>query len=204
MSTDGPANLITSFRAATHDEICRGVYIAFNEELHAARDVTKGHTSKLETFESPDKGPIAVFTRDNARLYRDPESYSVSLSALRPDKTVSIVSSGQGMDNRQIQFAIEQGDDGLILDGFGLGNTSKNLSDAVRDALDSGIPVVVTSRTHAGTLSAIYGDGGGQTLQEHGAISGDDLPAHKARVKLLLALEATDSMTELRECFGSW
>lgn len=204
VSTDGPANLITSFRAATHDEIRSGVYIAFNEELHAARDVTKGHTSKLETFESPDKGPVAAFTRDNARLYREPKSYSVSLSALRPDKTVSIAASGQGMDDRQIRFAIEQGDDGLVLDAFGLGNTSEILSDAVQDAIESGLPVVVTSRTHAGTLNAIYGNGGGQTLKDHGAISGGDLPAHKARIKLLLALEATNSMTELRDCFSSW
>lgn len=204
MSTDGPANLVTSFRAATHDEIRSGVYIAFNEELHAARDVTKAHSSKLETFESPDKGPVAVFTRDDARLYREPRSYSVSLPALRPDKTVSIAASGQGMDDRQIQFAIDQGDDGLVLDGFGLGNTSETLSDAVQNAIDNGVPVVVTSRTHAGTLNAIYGNGGGQTLQDHGALSGEDFPAHKARIKLLLALEATSSMTELREYFGSW
>lgn len=204
VSTDGPANLITSFRAATHEEIRSGVYIAFNEELHAARDVTKAHSSKLETFESPDKGPVAVFTRDDARLFREPRSYSVSLPALRSNKTVSIASSGQGMDDRQIRFAIEQGDDGLILDGFGLGNTSETLSDAVRDAVDSSIPVAVTSRTHAGTLNAIYGNGGGQTLKDHGALSGEDLPAHKARIKLLLALEATNSMTELREYFGSW
>lgn len=204
VSTDGPANLVTSFRAATHEEIRNGVYIAFNEELHAARDVTKGHTSKLETFESPNKGPVAMFTRDDVRLYRDPGSYSVDLSALRTDRTVSIVSSGQGMDDRQIRFAIERGDDGIVLDGFGLGNTSETLSDAVAEAIDGGIPVVVTSRTHAGTLSAVYGNGGGQTLKNHGAISGDDLLAHKARIKLLLALEATGSMTELRECFGSW
>jgi L-asparaginase len=180
VSTDGPANLVTSFRAATHEEIRSGVYIAFNEELHAARDVTKGHTSKLETFESPDKGPVAVFTRDDARIYREPRSYSESLPVLHTDRIVSIVSSGQGMDDRQIQFAIEQGDDGIVLDGFGLGNTSETLSNAVRDATDSRIPVVVTSRSHAGTLNAIYGNGGGETLQGHGAISGDDLPAHKA------------------------
>lgn len=204
VSTDGPANLITSFRAATHDEIRSGVYIAFNEELHAARDVTKGHTSKLETFESPDKGPVAMFTRDDARLYRDAGSYSVDLSVLHTDKTVPIVSSGQGMDDHQIQFAIEQGDDGIVLNGFGLGNTSETLSDAVQDAIHSGIPVVVTSRSQAGTLNAIYGNGGGKTLQGHGAISGDDLPAHKARIKLLLALETTDNMAELREYFESW
>uniref|UniRef100_UPI0025E42C1D asparaginase n=1 Tax=Natronococcus sp. TaxID=35747 RepID=UPI0025E42C1D len=204
VSTDGPANLVTSFRAATHDEIRSGVYVAFNEELHAARDVTKGHTRKLETFESPDKGPIAQFTRDDVRLYREPRSYSESIGALRPDRTVPIVASGQGMSDRQLRFAIEEDAGGIVLDGFGLGNTSETLSDAVRDAIDSGIPVVVTSRSHAGPLSAIYGNGGGETLQGYGAISGDDLPAHKARIKLLLALEAYDDPERIRGCFGGW
>lgn len=204
VSADGPANLVTAFRAATHDEIRSGVYIAFNEELHAARDVTKTHTRKLETFESPDKGPVAAFTRDDVRLFREPDSYSADVSTLRTDETVPIVSSGQGMDDRQIRFAIERGDDGIVLEGFGLGNTSETLSDAVRDAIESGIPVVVTSRSHAGPLGAVYGNGGGETLKQHGAISGDDLPAHKARIKLLLTLETTTEMSEIREYFGSW
>ncbi|ELY57197.1 asparaginase [Natronococcus amylolyticus DSM 10524] len=204
VSTDGPANLVTSFRAAAHDEIRSGVYIAFNEELHAARDVTKAHTRKLETFESPDKGPIAQFTRDDVRLYREPGSYAESIDALRSEKTVPIVASGQGMSDRQLRFAIEEDADGIVLDGFGLGNTSETLSDAVRDAIESGIPVVVTSRSHAGPLAAIYGNGGGETLRDHGAISGDDLPAHKARIKLLLALEASDDPERVRSCFGDW
>lgn len=204
VSADGPANLVTAFRAATHEEIRSGVYVAFDEELHAARDVTKGHTSKLGTFESPDKGPVAAFTRDDVRLYRDPGSYSVSVPALHTDRTVPIVSSGQGMDDREIRFAIREGDDGIVLDGFGLGNTSETLSDAVGDAIDGGIPVVVTSRSHAGTLGAVYGNGGGETLQRHGAISGGDLPAHKARIKLLLALETTTDTEALREYFDPW
>jgi L-asparaginase len=48
----------------------------------------------------------------------------------------------------------------------------------------------------------VYGTaGGGQTLADHGAIFGDDLPAHKARLKLLLALATTDDMAELRGLF---
>lgn len=205
VSSDGPANLVTAFRAATHGDIRTGVYIAFNEELHAARDVTKSHTSKLETFESAGgKGPIAVFTRDEVQLYREPGSKSVELSTLHTDRTVPIVSSGQGMDDRQIRSAIEHGDDGIVLDAFGLGNTSETLSTAVRDAISSGVPVVITSRTHAGTLAAVYGNGGGETLQKYGALSGDDLPAHKARIKLLLALKETTSLNELQDLFGSW
>lgn len=108
------------------------------------------------------------------------------------------------MDDRQIRFAIEQNDDGIVLDAFGLGNTSETLSGTIRDAIDGGIPIVITSRTHAGSLAAVYGNGGGETLNGYGALSGEDSPAHKARIKLLLALEQMTSMSELKTIFGSW
>lgn len=205
VSSDGPANLITAFRAATHEEIRTGVYIAFNEELHAARDVTKTHSRKLETFQSlGGKGPVAVFTRDEVRFHRERCSKSADLSVLHTDKIVSIIPYGQGIDDRQIRFAIEEGDDGMVLEATGLGNTNNAQSNAVRDAIESEIPVVVTSRTHSGPVAPIYGNGGGATLQQHGALSGDDLPDHKARIKLMLALEETDNMNELRDIFGPW
>ncbi|MFC7009536.1 hypothetical protein [Halalkalicoccus salilacus] len=53
-------------------------------------------------------------------------------------------------------------------------------------------------------LAAVYRNGGGETLQQYGALSGDDIPAHKARIKLLLALEEITTMNELHDLFGSW
>ncbi|MFB9808167.1 asparaginase domain-containing protein [Haladaptatus pallidirubidus] len=75
VSPDGPSNLVTAVRVFTDERIRNtgGVYIAFDEELHAARDATKRHTRKLDTFESPEKGPVAVTTRDEVRCYREPE-----------------------------------------------------------------------------------------------------------------------------------
>lgn len=46
---DGPANLSTAITAAIElaTRSAGGCYVAFNEELHAARDVVKAHTHKL-------------------------------------------------------------------------------------------------------------------------------------------------------------
>jgi L-asparaginase len=59
ISPDGPANLVAAMRAASDDRIRKagGVYVAFDMELHAARDVTKAHTSALDTFTSPVRLP---------------------------------------------------------------------------------------------------------------------------------------------------
>lgn len=67
----------------------------------------------------------------------------------------------------------------------------------------AGVPVVVTPRCHAGATNPVCGgDGGGETLRRHGALFGGDLPAHKARIKLALALEETSDSERLRAYFG--
>jgi len=204
VSPDGPANILTAIRAASHEMFQNegGVYIAFNTELHAARNVAKGHTSALETFESPDTGPVAEFTREGIRVFRSPGSYSTSLPNIRTDADVMMVKSASGVGARQVEFAIEQSVDGLVVEGTGLGNITSSLGTAISEAIESGIPVVISSRCHAGSTSPVYGtDGGGQTLVDHGAIMAGDLPAHKARLKLALVLGADEGAGAVKEYF---
>lgn len=204
VSPDGPKNVVDAIRAASDERLIErdGVYIAFNDELHAARDVTKSHTTKVNTFRSPGKGPVAEFGRHDIHLHHEPGSRSVTLPLQEAESRVEMVKTGVGVDERQIRLALEAGLDGLILEGTGLGNTTPALGEAVETVLDTGIPTVVTSRCHSGEVEPVYGTtGGGLTMKERGAIFGDDLPAHKARIKLMLALETTDDHDELRAVF---
>lgn len=204
VSPDGPSNILTAVRAGSHNRILEngGVYIAFDEELHAARDVTKHHTTEINTFESLDKGPVAVFDREGARIYRDPGSYSDTINTKTPTVDVRQIKSGVGVGGQLIDACIESDVDGIVLEGTGLGNTTSSLGDAVKRALDAGVPVVVSSRCPAGSTTPIYASrGGGQTLADYGAIHSDDLPAHKARLKLLLALEDCEDNATLPSYF---
>lgn len=205
VSPDGHSNLNVAVRAATHDRFQGegGVYIAFGEELHAARDVTKGHTSTLSTFVSPDKGPVARFTRADIRLHRQPGSYSTSVDTLETSQDVVMIKSACGTGTQQIRCALEDDVDGIVVEGTGLGNTTSVLGDAIGETIDEGVPVVITSRCHAGAVAPVYGTpGGGATLESHGVISGADLPAHKARIKLMLLLETVgDDVDALRDAF---
>ncbi|WP_049972258.1 asparaginase [Haladaptatus cibarius] len=209
VSPDGPANLFTAVRVLTDDRIRNsgGVYIAFDEELHAARDVTKRHTRKLDAFESPEKGPVAVTTRGAVRWYREPGSYSVTLDGTGEpsDIDVRMVTSGVGVGGDQIEDALDAGVDGLVVEGTGLGNTTAAVGNAIEQAVSAGVPVVVTSRCYAGSTAAVYGtDGGGQTLADYGAIHGDDLPAHKARLKLRVVLQHVDEASQVRRYFSGY
>jgi L-asparaginase len=199
-SSDAPANLLAAVRAATHSRVEDGVFLAFDDELHAARDVRKVHTHKLAAFASPNDGPVATVTRDGLRFHREPQSESVYLPVAgedepleEPTARVELVVSAAGVDGAQVERAVEANADGVVVAGTGLGNVTNDLGEAVADAIDAGVPVVVVSRCGAGATGAVYGTpGGGRTLQDAGAIPGGDLAPWKARVKLALALAAAE------------
>lgn len=190
---DGPANTLAAVTVAEEPAVrsAGGVYICLNGEVHAARDAVKAHTWRPDTFESPGKGPVAAVAPDGLERYRELGSYSTTLpDAEAPDGDVPIITTGIEVERRQIDRAVEAGADGIVLQTTGLGNAPKPVAESVSDAIDAGVPVVVTSRCHAGRVAAVYGGGGGYALQQHGAVLAGDLPAQKARIKLLLALSA--------------
>ncbi|CAG0954238.1 partial L-asparaginase, partial [Gammaproteobacteria bacterium] len=54
---EGFANLAAAIQvAASNDARGLGALVVFNDEIHAARDVTKTHTTALATFKSPEWG----------------------------------------------------------------------------------------------------------------------------------------------------
>lgn len=192
-SSDAPANLLAAVRAGTHRRVTEGVFLAFDDELHAARDVRKAHTHKLSAFQSPNDGPVATLTRAGLRFHREPRSESVHVPATATDARVEMVVSAAGVDGAQVDRAVDSGVDGIVIAGTGLGNATGELGEAIVEAIEADVPIVLTSRCGAGSTGAVYGTpGGGTTLQDAGAIAGGDLAPWKARVKLALALEAME------------
>ncbi|WP_247003605.1 asparaginase [Halosolutus gelatinilyticus] len=201
LGTDGPANLLAAVRAAADDRFrdAGGSYLAFNDAVHAARGVVKSHTSKLETFRSPDRGPVAELAPDGFRFLREPGRDADPIpdwfpgARIDPGVRVELVTNAMGVDGRQVDRALDAGVDGVIVAGTGLGNATAELGAAIESVVDAGVPVVLTSRCHAGTTAGVYGGpGGAKTLLEAGAIAGGDLPPWKARLRAALALSTGD------------
>jgi L-asparaginase len=192
-SSDAPANLLTATRAAADDRFAPGVHVAFDDELHAARDVVKTHTNALDTFQSPGKGPVAAFTRAGVAVHRPSRESAVTLDVdwtVAAGTSVPVVHSGTGVGGEGLRRAVAAGADGVVVEGTGLGNVTGELGEAVADAVGE-VPVLVTSRCHAGPTEPVYGTAGGAvTLRDHGALFAGDLPASKARLTLLLSLAA--------------
>jgi L-asparaginase len=189
LGSDGPTNLRTAVRAAAHERVTRGTFVAFDEELHAASTVQKAHTSALDTFTSPDSGPIARFTRGRIHWYREPTGAERTLPIPDPEDhpTVPIVVSASGVDGVAFSDA-EKRADGIVVAGTGLGNVTAGLGTAIAEA---SCPVVIASRCHAGPTEPVYGtDGGGATLAAHEHVRFAHVTPWSARVALALAIPA--------------
>ncbi|MFC4436482.1 MULTISPECIES: asparaginase [Natrialbaceae] len=205
VSPDGPSNLLSAVRAgrAFAKRGAGGTFVAFNESVHAARSVTKTHTSALETFRSVNAGPVATLDRDGVAVHRAPRAETRPLAATSLAATVFTIKSGSCVTGGLLEAALERDADGIVVEGTGLGNATAGIAEAAREAIDDGVPVVVASRCLEGRVTPVYGgDGGGERLREYGAIFAGDLPAQKARIRLALALEAYDDETGIRDAFA--
>ncbi|WP_232696293.1 asparaginase [Brevibacillus daliensis] len=202
LGADGPVNLISSVRTAIGPESRnKGVLVVFNDEIHAARYVTKTHTSNVATFQSPAYGPIGSVMKKNIHYYHAPlerEFYSIN----HGNGNVPLVKAVTGMDPAWLTFLLEQNIDGVVIEAFGLGNLPPTILPVLRQLIEKGIPVVMVSRCHNGQVQDIYGyEGGGQQLKELGVIFSNGLNGQKARLKLIVALQQTTNPKELQNCF---
>jgi L-asparaginase len=190
---DGPANLATAVSAVEEPTLreAGGVYVCLNGELHAARDAVKSHAWRPDAFASPGKGPVATRGPGGFERYRALGSRAATFDPEGPPEAdIAVVTTGIGVGRGPVDRAVEAGCDGIVLQATGLGNAPEPVAAAVGDAVAAGVPVVVTTRCHAGGVAAVYGGGGGHALREAGAVLAGDLPAPKARIKLLVALAA--------------
>lgn len=198
---DGPANLLTAVRTAIHDRAGgRGVLVAVGEEIHAAAEVTKWHTQRLDAFRSP-LGPLGSLDRGSVRFLRPP-ARPPRIPARRMVSDVDLHTMAVGVDDALLRASLARGARGLVLEATGCGNVPPSILPGLRAALAARVPVVMVSRCAEGRVFPAYGyAGGGQMLHELGVILGGDLPGPKARIKLMAALGAVSEPEEVRRYF---
>jgi L-asparaginase len=205
LSWDGPGNLRSAVRVAI-DPQSRGlgVIVAMNEQLIAAAEVTKTHTESTDTFQSRDFGPLGYVDKDQVIVARRPVKLDGRdhIETEEIEARVDLVKMYVGADGRFINFAIDDGARGLVIEGLGRGHVTVAALPAIDRAIQSGIPVVITSRCPRGRVLDTYAyEGAGRQLRKMGAILGGMLPCHKARIKLMLALGAGWNIEQIRSSF---
>lgn len=202
ISPDGPKNILCAARCAA-SPLARGMgaLVVMNEEIHAAREVTKTHSANPKTFASPFWGPLGYVDEDRVIFRRAPLGrQKIRPAAIAED--VHLVTLPAGADDFLINCLVDKGVKGIVIEGTGRGNVHESAVPGIARAVGAGIAVVLVSRCPGGRVLDVYGyAGSARRLRETGVISGGEISGQKARIKLILALGVTSDRERLAGYF---
>ena len=198
---DGPANLRDGVAVASSDRLAgSGVVVVLAGTIEPAADVTKTHTSALDTFHSLNVGRLGRVEDGRVIVERSGEPRRPVLAIDRAAEPIHIVTATVAMDPAILDAAAALGPAGIVVAATGAGNTSPELLAAAERAIGAGIPVVLASRSPSGAAGTGYAfPGGGATWVRAGAMLAGTLTAPKARIALAVGLGAGLSGAVLAE-----
>jgi L-asparaginase len=204
LSTDAGINLVNAVRtAAAADSRGLGVLVLLNDEIHAAREVTKTSTYRLQTFRSPDFGVLGHADGDAIAYYRRPirrraPDTEFNIQALEALPRVDIVYAYTGADGTAVRAFIEAGAQGIVSAGFAPGFCGPGDLAALEEAVRRGIVVVQSTRAGSGRTFR------STRLTKSGFLIADNLNPQKSRLLLALALTVTSDRAEIARIFTEY
>lgn len=220
IGSDAQANLFNSIvTAASEKTTWFGTVLMLNDEIHAAREVTKSSSLRMDTFQSPEVGVLGYVDDRKVRVFRAPARAWQTLegrrgNVLRPDALlapwqtpfdlsevdvadlprVELAYSYQGAGGEAIDAFAAAGVRGIVTAGTGAGGIGSAMGQARSRAVAQGVTFMTTTRTGSGS---VYGGG-------TGTIAADNLNAQHARLFLLVALMQTDDPEQIRTWFAEY
>jgi len=194
---DGHANLLAAVRVAAAPQARGlGAVVVFNDEIHAARHVTKMHTLSPATFQSPGWGPVGRVEGDAVVVEPRPERRVLPWRGLEPN--VVLLKLAVGMEATLLEDALARGARGVVIEALGGGRVPPWWLPAIEQAQAQGVPVVVASRCPCGRVWDAYGyPGAYRTLAGLGCLFAGGLNGQKARIKLMVVLAAAQRADEV-------
>src|SRR6476659_4811649 len=150
---EGAANLLEGFRVAASPEARgQGALVVLNDEINAAREVTKTDALRLNTFQTRGYGILGVVDADRVAFYRrslkrHSAGSEFDIMAVTALPRVDVILVYPGADGDLIKAAVDSGAKGIVIAGAGAGATSGTQQDGIIYALKKGVFVVTTTRT---------------------------------------------------------
>lgn len=196
---EGMANLAAAVRVAASEEARDlGVLVVFNDEIHAAREVTKTHTTALDTFQSPEFGALGrVYWRQTSEVSETSEVWIARqptrrefIATTRLETNVHLLKIVVGMSEALLEYLVDVvGARGIVLETLGGGRVPPWWLPTIERAVQSGVAIVIASRAGAGHTVDRYGYAGAhRDLARLGCRFADGLNGQKARVRLMVTL----------------
>ena len=206
VSADGPGNLYNAVAvAASPGARGRGVLVALNDEVHAARNVTKTDTTSVETFRSINRGPAALVHTGKIDWFekmdrRNTTTSEFSVEGLTQLPRVDVIYAHANMSPDLIDAAVRNGAKGLVIAGVCDGNMTKEALAALTQANKAGVVVVRSTRLAGGLVlrnNEVDDD-------KMGFAASGEFTAPKARVLLQLGLTRTRDVKQIQRMFNQY
>ena len=205
ISADGPINLYNGVALAANPEAKgRGPLVVLNDTIHYARESQKMHTTRMDTFHSPNRGIAGMmntgkvfFYSKNTTRHTTKSEFSVAGFNTNDLPRVEIVYSHVNLGGETIDFLASQGVKGIVLAGVGDGNSTDAVLAALERAAKKGVAVVRSSRVGSGVV-----DRNVEVNDDKlGFLAGMELNPQKARILLMLGLTKTPEVKQLQRYF---
>ena len=213
-SSDAASNLIGAALVASKAPFAE-VVVVMHEGLsdetlavHRGTKVRKCHTSRRDAFKSININPLAHVVLNEGKIELSSQEFKPRSSSkkpiIKPDfyEKVTLLKFYPGMDSKIIDWFVEQGYKGIILEGTGLGHVGKYLLNSLKKAIDSGVFVGMTSQCIWGSVNMnVYNTG--RDLQAIGVIPLGDMLPETALVKLMWVLAQSKDLDKVKQAMLS-
>ena len=206
LSADGPINLYNAVvLAGSKEAVGHGVLVAMNDQIQAARDVTKTNTTTADTFKASDLGMLGYIQGGKPYFYRQPArkhtvetEFDVMPLAALPQVEIAYAHANVGPV--AVEALVASGAKGLVHAGVGNGSLPAKVRPALSSARKKGVIIVRSSRVGQGIVAR----NGEANDDELDFVAGDNLSPQKARILLMLALTRTNNTRDIQRMFSTY
>jgi glutamyl-tRNA(Gln) amidotransferase subunit D len=208
-SSDAASNLLAATIVASKAPFS-GVYVAMHAGLsddviaiHHGASVRKNHTSRRDAFQSINRRPVA-YVKDGVIQQIDPNLPARRASpddfkpAARFEERVALLKFHPNFDPTIIDYLVDKGYRGLVLEGTGLGHVGRYCHNSIKRAVDKGVLVGMSSQCIWGRVRMTVYDTG-RDLLNIGVIPLDTLFPEVALVKMMWVLANSDTLEEAKK-----
>ncbi|MBN1235681.1 MAG: Glu-tRNA(Gln) amidotransferase subunit GatD [Methanotrichaceae archaeon] len=205
-SSDASMNAVCAATVAISDiaEVCLVMHGATSDDycsIHRGTRVRKMHTSRRDAFQSINQAPLGQVDYLSRKIrtfqpYRRRGEVELEV-ADRLEPKCALVKYTPGSSPEILNYYIDKGYRGIVLEGTGLGHVASDWIDGIKRATQEDIPVVIASQCLRGRICDRVYDTGRDMLAA-GAIEGEDMLPEVALVKLMWTVANAKSPESIR------
>lgn len=205
ISADGPLDLLNAVKtAACPEAACKGVLVAMNDIILAARYAAKTSAYKVEAFQAQPYGQLGAVI--GGRVYMEAQCLKRhTVNSIFAGKNfaalprVDIIYTHCDDDGVLVNAVVAAGAQGIVYAGSGMGSIHQGAEGALMEAAAQGVVVVRSTRIADGRVLPTN-----PKWEQAGFISSGNLNPQKARILLQLALTVTQTPAQIQQIFNEY